>query len=88
MSSVQFSQQAWNEYLSWQEQDKKTLSRINRLIQSVMRTPFEGEGKPEALSGDLAGMWSRRINEKDRLVYCVEGEIVTILQCKGHYSDK
>ena len=53
-----------------------------------MRTPFEGEGKPEALSGDLAGMWSRRINEKDRLVYRVEQEIVTILQCRGHYSDK
>ena len=88
MSSVQFSQQAWEEYLSWQEQDKKTLSPINRLIQSVMRTPFEGEGKPEALFGDLAGMWSRRINEKDRLVYCVEEEIVTILQCRGHYSDK
>ncbi len=87
MSSIIFTQSAWNDYLSWQRQDKKTLRRINLLLQATMRTPFEGEGKPEALRGNLSGKWSRRIDDTNRLVYMVEGENITILQCKTHYGE-
>ena len=87
MSDLTFAQNAWEEYLYWQAQDKKTLKKINSLLKDIIRHPFEGEGKPEPLKGE-DGLWSRRINEKDRLVYEIsEGEIY-ILQCKGHYNDK
>ena len=87
MSDLTFAQNAWEEYLYWQTQDKKTLKKINSLLKDIIRHPFEGEGKPEPLKGE-DGLWSRRINEKDRLVYEIsEGEIY-ILQCKGHYNDK
>lgn len=81
----QFSANAWEEYLYWQGQDKRTLKRINDLLQDISRHGYEGIGKPEALKANLSGFWSRRIDEKNRLVYRVAGEVCEILQCKGHY---
>ena len=72
----------------WQMQDKKTLKKINSLLKNIQRDPFSGEGKPEPLRGESSGNWSRRINEKDRLVYRFENDVITVLQCKGHYDDK
>lgn len=88
MSDILFAQNAWDDYLVWQEQDKKMLKKINSLLKEIQRHPFDGEGKPEPLSGNLSNAWSRRINEKDRLVYRIEADKVIVLQCKGHYSDK
>ncbi len=69
-------------------QDKKTLKKINSLLKALQRDPFQGEGKPEALKG-MDGVWSRRINDKDRLVYeILKDHTVLILQCRGHYDDK
>lgn len=68
-------------------QDKKTLRRINTLLKEIARNPFNGIGKPEPLRGDLSGLWSRRIDEVNRLVYRVTDEQIEIYQCKGHYSD-
>ena len=87
MNRLLFTPSAWDDYLYWQNQDKKTLKRINMLIQSIMRTPFKGEGKPEELRGELAGKWSRRIDSQNRIVYLVEDESVTILQCRTHYQE-
>ena len=88
MSKISFSESAWEEYLYWQIQDTKTLQKINELLKEIQRTPFTGKGEPEGLRGDLCGKWSRRINLKDRLVYEVSDETITVLQCRGHYSDK
>jgi toxin YoeB len=76
---------AWSDYLYWQTQDKKTLKRINRLIEATLRVPFEGVGKPEPLKENLTGFWSRRIDDTHRLVYAVEDEYLTILACRYHY---
>jgi toxin YoeB len=76
---------AWSDYLYWQTQDKKTLKRINKLIEATLRMPFEGAGKPEPLKENLAGFWSRRIDDTNRLVYAVEDEYLTILACRYHY---
>ena len=83
--TIQWDYDAWEEYLFWQTQDKKTLKRINQLIKDIRRNPFEGIGKPEPLKGNLAGFWSRRIDEKHRLVYAVEEDSVLIFSCRGHY---
>ncbi len=80
-----FSQEAWDDYLHWQKTDRKLLNRVNLLIREVLRSPFEGIGKPEPLKHGLAGYWSRRINDEHRLVYRVEGESVMIAQCRYHY---
>lgn len=88
MSRLSFSEDAWNEYLYWQTQDKKTLKKINKLLKELQRTPFKGDGKPEPLKNKNADVWSRRINKKDRLVYLVYDDGVLIVQCKGHYDDK
>lgn len=88
MSKITFAENAWDEYLYWQSQDKKTLKKINSLLKAIQREPFSGEGKPEPLKGDQEGKWSRRINEKDRLVYKVNEESIVVTQCKGHYDDK
>ena len=77
---------AWNDYLYWQQHDKQILKRINQLIMDISRSPFEGVGKPEPLKGNLSGLWSRRIDEKHRLVYLVEENAVLIFSCKGHYD--
>ena len=77
---------AWDDYLYWQSQDKKTLKRINQLVRDVERNPFNGIGKPEPLKGELSGFWSRRIDNINRLVYRINGDILEILSCKGHYG--
>ncbi len=81
-----FTPSAWDDYIYWQGQDKKTLKRINNLIKECQRTPFEGIGKPEALLGDLSGFWSRRIDEQHRLVYAVTDAEITIIACRYHYE--
>ena len=80
-----FAEQAWEDYLYWQAQDKKMLKRINALLKEIMRTPFEGTGKPEALKHALAGYWSRRIDEEHRLVYKALPEEIWIAQLRYHY---
>ena len=87
MSKITFTEQAFEEYMYWQTQDKKTLKRINTLLKEISRNPFEGVGKPEGLKGNLTGYWSRRIDETNRLVYRVEAGQVEVYQCKGHYED-
>ncbi|KJF84520.1 Txe/YoeB family addiction module toxin [Photobacterium phosphoreum] len=76
---------AWDDYLYWQGQDKKTLKRINKLITDTKRSPFEGIGKPEPLKENLAGFWSRRIDDTNRLVYVVNDAHLTIISCRYHY---
>lgn len=87
--TVKWDNDAWTEYVSWQKEDKKTLKRINKLIKSIQRDGlFEGLGKPEPLKGNLTGLWSRRINDVDRLVYIPENNgTFTIIQCKTHYKN-
>ncbi|MFC5078878.1 Toxin YoeB [Vibrio thalassae] len=89
MSSSQrllsWTDDAWDDYLYWQTQDKKTLKRINKLINDVKRSPFEGIGKPEPLKENLSGFWSRRIDDTNRLVYAVDDHAVTIISCRYHY---
>ena len=82
---IVFSSQAWEDYLHWQQTDKKLLKRLNELIREIVRTPFEGTGKPEPLRHALGGYWSRRINDEHRLVYKVEGDAVLIAQARYHY---
>ena len=78
---------AWEDYLYWQTQDKKTLKRLNTLIKDIQRSPFEGIGKPEPLKGNLSGLWSRRIDDTNRIVYYEQNEVVYIIACKGHYDN-
>ncbi len=85
---LSWTNEAWKDYLYWQGQDKKTLKRINKLIINTQRTPFEGIGKPEPLKENLAGFWSRRIDESNRLVYVVDDKQLTIISCRYHYSRK
>ena len=80
--------EAWEDYLYWQMQDKKTLKKINRLLADIDRNGYQCTGKPEALSGNLAGFWSVRIDEKNRIVFRIAGEQIEILQCGSHYRDK
>ena len=81
-----FSDQAWEEYLYWQKNDKAILKRINNLIKDIKRSPFEGIGKPESLKHGLSGYWSRRINDEHRLVYKVRDNQILIAQLKYHYK--
>ena len=86
MRKLAWGSKAWQDYLYWQSQDKKTLKRINRLIQDTMSNPFEGIGKPEPLKKNLSGFWSRRIDEANRLVYIVDDNYITIISCRYHYD--
>lgn len=79
---------AWEDYLYWQLQDKKTLKRINLILKDIDRNKYEGLGKQEPLSGNLAGYWSRRIDDKNRIVYKIENNQIIIAQCGSHYRDK
>jgi len=89
MSELIWSDDAWEDYLYWQAEDKKTLKRINLLVKDIERSGCaQGIGRPEPLSGDLEGEYSRRINEKDRLVYHMEVGRIYIAHCRGHYDDK
>lgn len=82
---LQFSDNAWEDYLHWQQTDKKMLKRVNDLIKAIQRDPFQGIGKPEPLRHALAGYWSRRINDEHRIVYKVETGILLIAQVRYHY---
>lgn len=79
---------AWEDYLYWQAKDKKTLKRINLLLQDIDRNGYSGIGKPEPLKGNLQGYWSRRIDESNRLVYRISDNRIEILQCRTHYGDR
>jgi toxin YoeB len=81
-----FSDNAWEEYIYWQTQDKKTLKRINALLKDIDRNPYEGIGKPEPLKENWSGFWSRRIDSVNRIVYKVENEQLIIVQCGSHYE--
>ncbi|MCO7220266.1 Txe/YoeB family addiction module toxin [Klenkia sp. PcliD-1-E] len=81
---VVFTPNGWADYSSWSG-DRKTLTRLNRLITEAARDPATGTGKPERLRGDLSGCWSRRIDQEHRLVYLVEGEDLVVLQARRHY---
>lgn len=84
---IKWDSDAWEDYIKWQSEDRKTLKRINLLIKDIIRSPFEGIGKPEPLKGNLTGLWSRRIDEKHRIVYLIEDDVVVIFACKGNYED-
>ena len=81
-----WTEEAWDDYIYWQGQDKKTLKRINKVRSVTIREPLEGVGKPEPLRENLAGFWSRRIDDTNRLVYGVEDEYLTIISCRYHYN--
>ena len=80
-----FTPTAWEQYLYWQQTDKKMLKKINELIKDCLRNHFKGLGKPEPLKGNLKGFWSRRINDEHRLVYKIENNQLQIVQCRFHY---
>lgn len=82
---TEWTHAAWQEYVYWPTQDKKTLQRINKLIDASIKNPFEGIGKPEMLRENLSGYWSRRIDDTHRLVYSVEDERITLIACRYHY---
>lgn len=87
IKDIKWDFDAWEEYLYWQAENKKNVKRINQLIKDICRNPFDGIGKPEPLKGNLTGLWSRRIDEKHRIVYMIENETVLIFSCKGHYEN-
>ena len=78
---------AWDDYLYWLEKDKKILSKINGLVQDIERHSFDGLGKPEPLRGEYSGLWSRRIDEKNRILYFIRDGMLEIVQCRGHYKE-
>ncbi|CAL4868680.1 Toxin YoeB [Asticcacaulis sp. MM231] len=80
-----FSTQAWEDYLYWQATDKAVLKRINALVKDIDGHPFEGIGQPEPLKHNWAGYWSRRIDQKHRLVYAISDDAILIAQCRFHY---
>lgn len=80
-----WTDEAWHDYLFWQQQDRKTLKRINRLVEAAKQSPFEGIGKPEPLKENLSGFWSRRIDDTNRLVYAADDNMLTIISCRYHY---
>jgi toxin YoeB len=80
-----FSENAWDDYLYWQQTDRRMLNRINTLIKDIQREPFQGIGKPEPLKHALSGYWSRRITDEHRMVYTVESNAVLIAQLRYHY---
>ena len=84
MNSI-FSDDAWDDYLYWQNNDRKIVERINKLIQEVRREPFSGLGKPEPLKHALSGFWSRRITDEHRMVYRVEADALLLAQLRYHY---
>lgn len=83
---LSWTREAWADYLYWQTQDKKTLKRINKLVLDTRRSPFAGIGKPEPLKENLAGFWSRRIDDTNRLVYVIDDNQLTIISCRYHYE--
>ena len=88
MDNLQFSENAWKDFSYWLNQDRRTLNRIMKLLADIQRNGYQGLGKPEPLSGNFSGYWSRRIDDKNRIVYRIENDIVYIIQCGSHYHDK
>ena len=86
MKKIWFDE-AWEDYIYWQMQDKRTLKKINILLKDIERGNFDGIGKPEPLEGDMSGFWSRRIDDVNRLVYRISGNLLEIVSCKGHYEN-
>ena len=85
IETLAWTKEAWKDYLYWQNQDRKTLKRINKLISDTQKSPFADIGKPEPLKENLTGFWSRRIDETNRLVYAVDANQLTIISCRYHY---
>lgn len=85
--NLKFTPSGWEDYLWFQQHDRRLLKRINQLLTDICPTPFEGIGKAEPLKGDLSGYWSRRINDEHRLVYTVKTQDVIVIACRFHYSD-
>jgi toxin YoeB len=85
-SRLSWTLAAWDDYRYWQGQDRKTLKRINNLIQSYLREPFDGIGKPAPLKESLSGFWSRRIDDASRLVYRIDGQDLILIACRYHYE--
>lgn len=83
-----FSDRGFADYIYWQNNDKKTLKRINNLLKDIDRNGYNCIGKPEPLKGNYSGWWSVRIDEKNRLIFKIENEVVEIIQCGTHYGDK
>lgn len=83
--NITFTPNGWADYQHWQQTDKKIIKRINTLLKEITRTPFQGQGNPEALKHQLAGYWSRRITQEHRLVYQVKDETIIVVQCRYHY---
>ena len=83
---IYFTEKAWEDYLYWQEKDRKTMLRINALLKDISRNGNEGIGKPEALMHDLSGFWSRRIDRTNRLVYRIRKERIEVISCRYHYD--
>ncbi|MCR5786045.1 MAG: Txe/YoeB family addiction module toxin [Eubacterium sp.] len=79
---------AWDDFMYWTDQDKKTLKKIKELLKDIDRNGYKGKGHPEPLKGDLEGYWSRHIDQKNRIVYRIEDNMVKIIQCGSHYRDK
>ena len=88
MNKLCWEIEAWEDYIYWQTQDKKTLKRINELLKDIYRNGYEGIGKPEPLTGNWSGFWSRRIDEKNRIIYIIENGMAIIFQCGSHYREK
>ena len=88
ISSIILSSRGFDDYVYWQTQDRKTLNKINKLIDSAKRTPFEGLGNPKPLRSGFGEFWSRKIDDKNRLIYRVVDGKLEIAQCRGHYDDK
>ena len=88
VGNINWTEEGWRDYLFWQESDRKKCKKINKLITAILRNPHDGEGKPEPLTHQLSGYWSRRIDQEHRLVYKYDeqSETVTILQCRYHYD--
>ncbi|MCL2867210.1 MAG: Txe/YoeB family addiction module toxin [Clostridia bacterium] len=80
-------EEAWEDYVYWQSQDRKTVKRINQILQDSVRNGFSGIGKPEPLKGEFTGFWSKRIDDVNRLVFRIQGGVLEVLSCKGHYDD-
>ena len=88
MGEIIFSEEGWDDYIYWQKQDRKTVKRINQLLQDILRNGYDGIGKPEPLRENLSGFWSRRIDDTNRIVYRLTKEGVEIISCRNHYNDK
>jgi len=85
---IQFDETAWEQITYWMEQDKKILKKINKLLEDISRNGNTGLGHPAPLKDNLSGYWSREIDKKNRLIYKIEGDSITVIQCKNHYDDK